>query len=215
MKITRIAHAVGSIDDDLIQGAAVSSRTAKNKAWIKWASLAACFAVIIVAIVFTLPMLLENDNPVVPSVGDTGIGDDNTVASPDDDMGKENEYKYESGYFYQVDEGAYSSYVGGKVISENRIRDKLTDVTLTAGWKNSQNEWVSKENLRGVLYAIDGVSTNVAVALRFVDKGEAVTTTHYYVIMNPQADLSSVEDYIITPVTPNNPGEEAGEEVLE
>ncbi len=42
-----------------------------------------------------------------------------------------------------------------------------------------------------------GIDNNVAVALKFVDKGEAVTTTYYYVIMNPNADLSAVEEYII------------------
>ena len=44
--------------------------------------------------------------------------------------------------------------------------------------------------------------------MKFVDQGEAVTTTHYYVIMNPNADLSAVEDYIIAPIVPNNPGDE-------
>jgi len=44
--------------------------------------------------------------------------------------------------------------------------------------------------------------------LKFIDQGEAVTTTHYYVIMNPRADLAPVAEYIITPITSNNPGEE-------
>ncbi len=33
---------------------------------------------------------------------------------------------------------------------------------------------------------------------------EAVTTTYYYVIMNPDADLTSVEEYVIPSLTPNS-----------
>ncbi len=101
-------------------------------------------------------------------------------------------------YFYEVEEGTFSTYVGGKVIAEDKVGDKIADVTLTAGWKNSANgEWITQENLRGEVYSIVGIANDVAVALKFTDKGEAVTTTHYYVIMNPNADLTAVEDYTI------------------
>ena len=44
--------------------------------------------------------------------------------------------------------------------------------------------------------------------MRFIDKGEAVTTTHYYVIINSDADLSSVEEYVREPIIQNNPDDE-------
>ncbi len=101
-------------------------------------------------------------------------------------------------YLYEVEEGAFSTYVGGKVIAEDKVGDKIADVTLTAGWKNSANgEWITQEKLRGEVYSIVGIANDVAVALKFTDKGEAVTTTHYYVIMNPNADLTALEDYTI------------------
>ena len=50
--------------------------------------------------------------------------------------------------------------------------------------------------------------SNLAAALKFLDKGDAVTTDHYYVILNPQADLTAVSDYVIPDWTPNNPGDE-------
>ena len=65
------------------------------------------------------------------------------------------------------------------------------------------------------MYEITGIDGGIAVALKFIDQGEAVTTTHYYVIMNPTADLTAVEDYVIAPITPNNPGDEMAGEVLE
>ena len=187
MKTPRIVNAVGHIDDDLVSGATRAKATKKN-VWLKWGSIAACFAIMLMAAVVAVPMMFGGDDPVPPI---------------------DNEYQYESGYFYQINEGAYSTYVGGKVITEDKIGNKIADVNLTAGWKDDKGEWKSEtEALRGEVYTINGVSNDVAVALKFIDKGEAVTTTHYYVIMNPAADLTPVQDYIIAPITPNNPGDE-------
>ena len=94
------------------------------------------------------------------------------------------------------------------MIDAEKIGAKLESVIVTGGCKNEAGEWISNETLNADVYAIEGVSNDVAVALKFVDQGEAVTTTHYYVIMNPNADLSAVEDYIIAPIVPNNPGDE-------
>ena len=191
MKTSRIANAFSQVDDDIVSGAARAKKVKKNH-WLKWGSIAACFVVMLAAMLTVMPMLFEEDSPVVPP-----------------NNGSESEYQYESGYFYQINEGAYSTYVGGKVIAEDKIGNKIADVNLTAGWKDDKGEWKSEtEALRGEVYAINGVSSDVAVALKFIDQGEAVTTTHYYVIMNPYADLTPVEDYIITPVTSNNSGDE-------
>ncbi len=115
-------------------------------------------------------------------------------------------------YVYTVNEGPFSAYVGGKVISEDKIGSKVADVTLTAGWQNAAgSQWLSQEALRGEIYAIEGIAGEVAVALRFIDQGEAVTTTHYYVFMNPHADLSAVADYRIHPDSSGTAGELAAE----
>ena len=108
---------------------------------------------------------------------------------------------YKKSYFYKVDDDNFSSYIGGKVINKDKLGEKISDVTVTAGWETwvgeKLTETVSTENLRAEVYLINGVSNDVAVALKFIDKGEAVTTTHYYVILNPDSDLSSVKEYII------------------
>ncbi|MBR4023060.1 MAG: hypothetical protein IKI94_10845 [Ruminococcus sp.] len=111
-------------------------------------------------------------------------------------------------YKYIINTGKFSTYTAGKVISEDKIGCKIEKVTVTAGWKSRTDKWISTENLNAEIYEINEISNDVAVALRFLDKGEAVTTTHYYVIMNPNADLASVQDYIIPAITPNNPGDE-------
>jgi len=189
MKTPRIANAVGLIDDDLVIGATNSTKTVNKNNWLKWSSIAACFAILLAAAAITLPMMLKGNDPFPPT--DTEIG----------------EAVYEKGYFYNVDDGIFSTYIGGKVIAEDKIGNMLSNVSVTAGWKNNTGEWISTEKLQGEVYSINGISNDVAVALKFIDKGEAVTTTHYYVIMNPNADLTPVKDYII-PIPPNNPEDE-------
>jgi len=61
MKTPRIANAVGHIDDDLMTAAAVSKKKTKHNPWLKWGSLAACFAVIIIAAATFLPSLFGGD----------------------------------------------------------------------------------------------------------------------------------------------------------
>ncbi len=190
MKTPRVANAVGLIDDDLVIGAANSTKTVNKNNWLKWSSIVACFAILLAAAAITLPMMLKGNDPFPPT--DTEIG----------------EAVYEKGYFYNVDDGIFSTYIGGKVIAEDKIGNMLSNVSVTAGWKNDTGEWIYTEKLQGEVYSINGISNDVAVALKFIDKGEAVTTTHYYVIMNPNADLTPVKDYIIIPISPNNPEDE-------
>lgn len=61
MKTPRMANAVGHIDDDLITAAAESKRKAKHNPWLKWGSLAACFALLIIAGTTILPSLFGGD----------------------------------------------------------------------------------------------------------------------------------------------------------
>jgi len=111
-------------------------------------------------------------------------------------------------YIYRIDEGPFAPYLGGKVIAKDRIGEKLLDVTLTAGWQGPEGQWFSTEHLRGQIYAIRDIPAETAVALKFLDQGEAITTTHYYVILNPEADLSPVAEYVIREDVSADPGEE-------
>ena len=253
MKTPRIVNSVGHIDDDLINDAVKSEKSSKKNVWIKWTSLAACFAVVLIVAVVAGPIMSGNRN-IAPSVDSGNINPviDNSATNtssnieetsaqanseePNISVSNEeitpsksnnetnppvpneethptvnnettqsvtsNEFSgYKKSYFYKVDDDNFSSYIGGKVINKDKLGEKISDVTVTAGWETwvgeKLTETVSTENLRAEVYLINGVSNDVAVALKFIDKGEAVTTTHYYVILNPDADLSSVKEYII------------------
>ena len=193
MKKEELFNIIGEVNEQKVAAAGMAMNTKKKSrpVWVKWGAMAACL-VLVVAATVSLPMLSDNEN-TTPTT----------------------EYQYESGYFYSIDSGIFSTYIGGKVIAEDKIGSKIEDITTTAGWKNGAGEWTTKESLRGEVYLIDGISSEVAVALKFLDKGEAVTTTHYYVILNPNADWSAVEEYVITPIVPNSTGNEMVGEVYE
>ncbi|MBR6825305.1 MAG: DUF3021 domain-containing protein [Oscillospiraceae bacterium] len=159
---------------------------------MKWMALAACLVAVVVIACLCLPMLSEKDTPI-PTTEAT-------------------ETHFTERYLYFVDKGPFAAYVGGKVIAEERLGDKLEEVTLTAGWQNNQYEWLTQESLRGELYLIRDVPKEVAVALKFLDKGDALTTTHYYVLLNPEADLTPVEEYVIGLSMPRNATEDPNTE---
>ena len=62
MKTPRMANSVGQIDDDLITAAAECKKKKKSN-WMKWGSLAACFAILVIAGVAILPSLLGGNTP--------------------------------------------------------------------------------------------------------------------------------------------------------
>ena len=191
MKKEKLFETIGEINEYYVSEAHMTAKKSGPR-WLGWGVMAACLALVVMAATVAMPAMLNNTNasPIVgvETIEETGLG---------------------QSYVYRIDEGIFSTYAGGKVISEEKIGEKIADVSITAGWRNNtEMSWISLETLRGEVYSIDGISADVAVALKFLDKGDAVTTTHYYVITNPDADLSSVEEYVIHPFSPNNAGDE-------
>ena len=110
-------------------------------------------------------------------------------------------------YVYSVDEGVYATYEGGRVIDASRIGAKLETVAVTGGWMNSVGTMLTEEHVNTEVFEIDEISTDIAVAIRFLGKLDAMTTEHYYVIYNPESDLTTIQEYVIDYSCPAN-GEE-------
>jgi len=221
MKTPRVVNAVEYIDDDLVIAASEGKKTIKHNRWLKWGSIAACFVLFVMAAIGITPNMLSGEDPLPQHMlnEDTPISQIEPItsntpetegASGENTGGEKALEKY---YSYSIDEGEFSAYIGGKVIAEEKVGNKILGVAVTAGWKNSSDEWIFTENLNAEVYVLDGISEDVAVALKFIDQGEAITTTHYYVIMNPDADLTAVEDYVIAHITStDNAGDEVAHE---
>lgn len=78
--------------------------------------------------------------------------------------------------------------------------EELEDVTVTGGWFSVQGTLLtrlSEEHVKAEIFEIKGISADVAVAVKFLEKMDAATTDHFYVILNPQADLTPVQAYVI------------------
>ena len=101
-------------------------------------------------------------------------------------------------YKYHINNGKYKNYIAGKVIEKEKVGEKIGSVTVTGGWQGTGTA-TTKETLSADVYYIKGVSDDVAVCLKFNDKGDALTTDHYYVMINTHADYSAVSDYFIGP----------------
>lgn len=144
----------------------------------------------------------QESKPPVFIPPDMDVDSINTTQPNKDATG---EVQIESKYVFYMTIGPYASYQGGKVIAAEKVSEKIGDTTVTAGWKASNSSTLSKaETLRAEVFAIKNISPEIAVCIRFIDKGEAVNTEHYYVRTNPHADLSEVEDYLFDKV-PSEP----------
>lgn len=193
MKEDIMRQAIGDIDDKLIEGSEKQQSVKRTRlSWAKWGSIAAAFVLVIAMGIMILPGMLKGNDPVAtPNTPSTG-GNEGINA------GGYVEGVFEKGYTYSVDEGKYASYVKGKVIADKYVGGKLEDVTVTAGWTDADGKILSEEHARAEIYEIKGVSADTAVAIKFVDELEGENTTMYFVIMNPEADLTPVQPYIIT-----------------
>ena len=208
MKTPRMVKAIGFIDEELITDALEEKKIHKKSARIKKSLLAACFVGILTSALIVVSSLHGDGNTILPAIS----GDNQNHEDIENTTIQSMEAVFSEIYVYSVSDGVFASYVSGKVISEEKIGDKISDVTVNGGWKTNrdgQYEWLTSETLRAEVYLINGISKEVAVALKFIDKGDALTTTHYYVIMNPEADLTSVRDYVIWQTEINDNGNEA------
>lgn len=71
MKNEKILNAIGKLSNDLIEDAAITSKTKKQrKAWAKWTMLAACLCLLIVASSIIVPLFISEPriNPLVITV---------------------------------------------------------------------------------------------------------------------------------------------------
>ncbi len=107
-------------------------------------------------------------------------------------------------YKYAIDGGKYAAYEPGRVIDASLAGNKLDDVTVSAGWVYvlDGETWVNNEHGKAEIFEITGVSPDTAVALKFTDKLEAVRNDMFYVLLNPAADLTTVQEYVIPNVDP-------------
>lgn len=152
----------------------------------------------------TVQVIETEQNPQTSSVTDetqnqpTQSTEPSSVTSPAIEATTEApEAAFYEAYCYSLDNSEYSDYISGKVITPYKVGEKIGDATVTAGWTYADGTMPVTEQLRCEIYQITEIDPATAICIKFLDKGEALTTDHYYVQYNGFADLSAVADYII------------------
>ncbi len=184
MKIPRIANAIGHIDDDLVSGAAESKKKKKN-VWVKWGSLAACFAVLVVASVAVLPSLFEGS---ITHSGTDGRYKDYHIAGESEIVWPwEYLTVYEKYTNVEIDG---IEYLGkGRVVSEALVGESLGNYTMI-GYDKINNG--KKYTAEFEAYALKNIAQSQFVAVKMEDS--------YYVFQSdeyaPPSTLGELMDAI-------------------
>lgn len=185
MKIPRIANAIGHIDDDLVSGAAESKKKKKN-VWVKWGSLAACFAVLVVASVAVLPSLFEGN---ITHSGTDGRYKDYHIYASESAIVWPWEYLtvYEKYTNVEIDG---IKYLGkGRAVSEALVGESLGNYTMI-GYDKINNG--KKYTAEFEAYALKDIAQSQFVAVKMEDS--------YYVFQSdeyaPPSTLGELMDAI-------------------
>ena len=84
-------------------------------------------------------------------------------------------------YKARIAEGNYRDYMAGRAVEARFVGEFLEEITVEAGWQNGSGEAIGeKERLRARVYALRDIPPEKAVCLQYLDKGDALTTEHYY-----------------------------------
>ncbi len=184
MKNTNLLDSMGRIDPKLIADASpdVPQKKSSSKAWMKWTSLAACFAILLIVGVTILPLLMGDD--VTPGVTDDRYKGNNIqvgelgVVFPWEYMTTAEKYVY-------LDVSGEKFSARQREISESYIGNKIGSFKAT-GFDNTVDDGIYTETFE--VYEIKGISSDELVAAKI--EGE------YYVFIsdeyNPPATLGQV-----------------------
>lgn len=154
MKTPRIANAIGHIDDDLVSNS-VESKKKKNNHWVKWGSLAACFALLIIAGTFFIQYI-----PTEYDLNYSYIGSD----------GQE---------MIIADKSVWIYYIDGGNIKHERVKLPCTAENIFITWKHLNNIGSEVELLEYEIVSNDSESTS-----EFEDEGVANYKPGDYFVLN-------------------------------
>ena len=171
MKTPRIANAIGQIDDDLVAGAA-KCKTKNKKHWLKWGSLAACFAVLVIAGAAILPSLFREN--VTPE-GTDGRYKDFSIRASESAIVWPWEYQtvYEKYRNVKIDGIEYHGK--GRAVSETWIGESIGNYTVV-GYDEVNNG--KKYSAEFEAYALKDIAQSQFIAVKMKDS--------YYVFQNDE-----------------------------
>ena len=160
--------------------------------WIKWCAISAAVLMLIAGLSMLPGWLRQNRGPIAistslhiearPTAAELATAAPCTTVSGDAWLEKE--------YRTRIEDSVYQSYQATQFCEAQYVGDLLGTVTVEAGWQNGAGEYLGQpEQLKAQVYSLKPVRPEIAVCLKFLDKGEALTTEHYYVYHAPDSGL--------------------------
>lgn len=170
MKTPRIANAIGHIDDDLVAGTAECKKNRNH--WLKWGSLAACFAVLLIAGTAILPSLFGGN--VTPN-GTDGRYKDYNIHASESAIVWPWEYKTVYEKYASVEIDGIEYYGKGRAVSEAWIGERIGNYTVV-GYDEVNNG--KKYSAEFETYALKDIAQSQFIAVKMEDS--------YYVFQNDE-----------------------------
>lgn len=166
----------------------------------------ACACLIIVVGIFFIPHPISND-----STNQTTTGNEEIIQNIEDQSWRNASYLM--GFqgigssmneatspiqiaVEKIADGIYASYEAGYTIDASYVGEFLERVTVKSYWYyipqklEKDTVYVSAD-----IYSINGVSPSAAVCVRYLEKGVANTTEHYYIFNHPTWAGTSLEEF--------------------
>lgn len=171
MKTPRIANAIGQIDDDLVADAAKCKKKNK-KHWLKWGSLAACFAVIVIVGAAILPSLFREN--VTPE-GTDGRYKDFSIQASESAIVWPWEYQTVYEKYRNVEIDGIEYHGKGRAVSEAWIGERIGNYTVV-GYDEVNNG--KKYSAEFETYALKDIAQSQFIAVKMEDS--------YYVFQNDE-----------------------------
>ncbi|MBQ6945142.1 MAG: hypothetical protein IJN43_12570 [Ruminococcus sp.] len=161
MKTPRIINSVGHIDDDLITGATEKKKKAKFSLLLKLGSVAACFAVIVIAGTAFLPSLLKGKEPQ----GTDGRYKDIYIHTSESAIIWPWEYKtaFEKYTSLTMNDVEYNSK--RNAVSESLVGDKIGTYTVTGYDETTDKKYTADAEV----YHLLNVTADQFIAVKIED----------------------------------------------
>lgn len=99
--------------------------------------------------------------------------------------------------FCEIKSGKYASYEeGSDNVSVEHIGNKIDSIVVRTGWRYSYTgEESDTYEVNADVYEIDGISTDIAVAVKYLEKPVGNGTEYYNMYLNPRCSADSIYDF--------------------
>ena len=171
MKKPRIANAIGHIDDDLVAGAAECKKNRNH--WLKWGSIAACFAVLLIAGTAILPSLFGGN--VTPN-GTDGRYKDYNIHASESAIVWPWEYKTVYEKYASVEIDGIEYYGKGRAVSEALVSESIGNYTFVGYDEINDGK---KYTAEFEVYKLQNIAQSQFVAVKMEDSYYVFKSSEY------------------------------------